>query len=142
MTKSWASSDHARRTMVANRNRDTKPELELRRALHAKGFRYRVCIRPLPKFARSVDIVFRPTRVAVEVHGCFWHGCPEHYRPPSANREYWESKVERNIARDEATQAALEEAGWVLIVVWEHEDMQAATARVAHAINRRRPQPT
>jgi DNA mismatch endonuclease, patch repair protein len=125
--------------MQANRSRDTKPEMQLRRALHAAGLRYRVCARPLPGLRRTADIVFGPAKVAVEVRGCFWHGCPDHYRQPTANRSYWEAKVARNVQRDTETREALERAGWLVIVAWEHEDLAAAARRIADAVASRRP---
>jgi DNA mismatch endonuclease, patch repair protein len=125
--------------MQSNRSRDTKPELALRRALHARGLRYRVCARPLPDERRTADIVFRPARVAIEVRGCFWHGCPVHYRKPAAHDAYWSQKVARNIARDQATAERLKDAGWVLIVVWEHDDIAEAAAHIAEAVRERRP---
>ena len=124
--------------MQANRSRDTKPELALRRALHAMGLRYRVCARPIPDVPRAVDVVFRPARVAVEVRGCFWHGCPEHYRQPKANEGYWAAKVARNVARDADTERRLDEAGWMLLAVWEHEDPREAADKVAAAVLHRR----
>jgi len=120
--------------MQANRRRDTKPEIELRRALHAAGLRYRVCVRPVPEIRRTADIVFRRVKVAIEVRGCFWHGCPEHHRRPVAHRQYWADKITRNIARDEAMDRRLEEAGWTVLVVWEHEDVTEAAARVIAAV--------
>ncbi|WP_274521322.1 very short patch repair endonuclease [Rhodococcus pyridinivorans] len=125
--------------MQANKGRDTKPELALRRALHAMGLRYRVCARPVPEIRRKVDIVFGPSRVAVEVRGCFWHGCPEHCRPSSKNREFWSNKITANRARDRDTEMRLSEAGWLVIVVWEHEDVPKAADRVAAAVRSRRP---
>jgi len=136
---SWATTPATRRSMQANRSRDTKPEIRLRRILHASGLRYRVCARPVPGLRRTADIVFGPSKVAVEVRGCFWHGCPDHYRQPAANRPYWQAKVARNVERDRATQEALERAGWLVIVVWEHEDVNDAARRVAQAVARRRP---
>lgn len=124
--------------MQANRSRDTAPELALRRALHALGLRYRVCARPIPEVRRTADLVFRPARVAVEVRGCFWHGCPEHYRAPSSNVSYWAEKVSRNQRRDKENAQRLHEAGWLLEVVWEHEDPAAASQRVAAVIRERR----
>jgi DNA mismatch endonuclease (patch repair protein) len=124
--------------MQANKSRDTKPELALRKELHAAGLRYRVCARPLPELRRTVDVVFRPAKVAVELRGCFWHGCPEHYRAPKANDSYWAAKVQRNIARDEDTARRLVEAGWMLEVVWEHEELDAAASRVAEVVRARR----
>jgi DNA mismatch endonuclease, patch repair protein len=138
---SWASSLATRKSMQANRSRDTKPELALRRALHAMGLRFRVCAKPVPEIPRAVDVVFRPARVAVEVRGCFWHGCPEHYRKPKANESYWTAKVARNVARDADTVRRLEEAGWLLLVIWEHEDPCEAAAKVSSAVLQRRSQP-
>ena len=125
--------------MLANRSRDTKPGVALRRALHAAGLRYRVCARPIPELRRTADIVFGPAKVAVEVRGCFWHGCPEHYTRPSANRDFWDAKLQRNIERDQETQEALERAGWLVVVVWEHEDTHEAARRVAETVAGRRP---
>ncbi|MGH3418408.1 MAG: very short patch repair endonuclease [Streptosporangiaceae bacterium] len=135
---SWASTPSVRRSMQANRSRDTKPEIALRRELHALGLRYRLCARPLPDVRRTADIVFRPVRVAVEVRGCFWHGCPEHYRQPKANDSYWSAKVARNAARDADTERRLDAAGWVLVVVWEHDDPHDAAAKVAELVSERR----
>ncbi|MER7589348.1 very short patch repair endonuclease [Micromonospora sp. NPDC127501] len=136
--ESWASTPAVRRSMQSNRSRDTKPELLLRRALHGRGLRYRVCANPLPDLRMKADIVFRPARVAVEVRGCFWHGCPEHYRKPSSNSDYWSAKVARNVARDEKNSKALAAAGWLLISVWEHEDPDEMAAVVAAAVSSRR----
>jgi len=124
--------------MQANRSRDTKPELAVRVRLHAMGLRYRVCARPLPSVRRSVDIVFGPSKTAVEVRGCFWHGCPEHFRLPSTNTDYWRAKIERNTARDLDTAERLAAAGWELIVVWEHESVDAAAERIASVVRARR----
>ncbi|EWM65735.1 MULTISPECIES: very short patch repair endonuclease [Micromonospora] len=136
---SWASSPATRRAMQGNRSRNTTPEMALRRALHAKGLRYRVCAHPLPDLRRKIDIVFRPARVAVEVHGCFWHGCPEHHRRPSANSQYWHDKLARNMNRDRQTRQQLEQAGWLLITVWEHDDVELAAERITDAVRARRP---
>lgn len=136
--ESWASSAATRKSMQANRSRDTKPELAIRKALHAMGLRYRVCARPIPDARRSADVVFRSVRVAVEVRGCFWHGCPQHYRQPKANEGYWTAKVARNVARDADTERRLHEADWLLVVVWEHENPQEAAAKIAAAVLQRR----
>jgi DNA mismatch endonuclease, patch repair protein len=136
--ESWASTPAVRKSMQANRSRDTKPEVALRKALHAMGLRYRVCARPLPEVARTVDVVFRPTRIAVEVRGCFWHGCPEHYRAPTTNSDYWSAKVQRNVDRDTKTEKLLRDAGWELIVIWEHDDIVGAAQRIAAEVRRRR----
>ena len=77
-----------RKAMQGNRSRDTKPELALRSVLHRRGLRYRVCSRPLPGLRLTADVVFAKARVAVFVDGCYWHGCPEHYREPRINNGY------------------------------------------------------
>ena len=83
--------------------RDTAPELALRRALHAAGYRYRV-VHPVPgNRRRSIDIAFTRAGVAVFVDGCFWHGCPEHGTRPRANSDWWSTKLAANHARDEDT---------------------------------------
>jgi DNA mismatch endonuclease (patch repair protein) len=140
---SWASSPAVRRNMQANRWRDTGPEMALRRALHSAGLRYRVCARPIPGSRRTVDIVFGPARVAVEVRGCFWHGCPDHRQPAQQNAKFWRDKIAGNIKRDEEKLAALEAAGWLVIVVWEHDDIRDAARHVIEMVEqRRRPRPT
>lgn len=117
--------DAVRRVMRANTRRDTRPELLLRSALHAVGLRYRVdhAIRPDDQRPIRPDIVFTRRRVVVFVDGCFWHGCPEHHRPPTTNGSYWAAKVARNQARDVRDRARLERAGWKVIRVWEHESL-------------------
>lgn len=107
--------------MRANRGRDTKPELAVRRLLHARHLRYRVNMRLEPKLRRTADIVFTRSRVAVFIDGCFWHGCPDHYQRPIRNQVYWDAKVVANRARDQATTLLLEELGWVVLRFWEHE---------------------
>ena len=120
--------------MQANRRRDTQPELALRRLLHARGLRYRVDYRPIRGLRNKSDIVFTRRRVAVFIDGCFWHGCPEHYFASKTNVDYWEPKIEQNRLRDEAVTAALEEAGWRVIRVWEHECVEEAADRIEAAV--------
>ncbi len=109
--------------MQANRSRDTKPELEIRRRLHELGLRYRVAIPPEPGLRRRADIVFTRARVAVFIDGCFWHGCPEHGRSTfNHNAEYWPAKIAANVSRDADTNARLYAAGWHVLRYWEHED--------------------
>lgn len=120
--------------MRSNRSRDTAPELALRRAVHALGLRYRVAARPIPSIRRTADLVFVSARVAVFLDGCFWHGCPIHYRSPSANSTYWSAKVDRNRRRDGEVDSMLAEQGWQVVRVWEHEDVAEAARRVARAV--------
>lgn len=136
--ESWASSEAARRTKVATRGRDTRPELRVRSALHRLGYRFRVCLRPLPDLRRSADIVFPRLKIAVFVDGCFWHGCPEHYSQPRTNTEYWANKIGRNVQRDRDTDARLEDAGWRVIRLWEHVAPTAAAHAVAAVVDEQR----
>lgn len=131
---SWASSDGVRRSMKSNKGRDTKPELRLRREAHALGLRYRVSVRPLSEFRRTADMVFTRAKVAVFLDGCFWHGCPDHHTVSRTNADYWAEKVRRNRERDRETDEALQQAGWTVVRVWEHEDPAAAARRVAEVV--------
>lgn len=128
--ESWATSKTARKTMLANRSRDTGPELALRRELHRRGFRFRVCARPIKGVRRTADILFTRQRLAVFVDGCFWHGCPDHYTAPVKNASFWSDKVARNRARDAQTDQLLRDAGWTVLRVWEHESVVEAVFRV------------
>ena len=120
--------------MQLQRERDTGPEMTLRRLLHAAGMRYRLHRRIVPGTRREVDIVFPAARVAVDVRGCFWHGCPEHATQPKTNAEWWAAKLHRNVTRDLDTERRLSEAGWNLLVVWECEDVPDAVRRIGAAI--------
>lgn len=110
--------------------RDTKPELELRRAVWRLGLRYRVDIAPIPG-RRRADLVFTRAKVAVYLDGCFWHSCPNHATIPKANREWWVEKLGTNVRRDRDTDQRLAEAGWTVVRVWEHEAPDVAAARIA-----------
>ena len=118
--------------------RDTKPELVIRRELHRRGFRFRLDVRVSKSIRSKPDIVFNGAKVAVFVDGCFWHGCPDHGTFPKNNREWWAQKLEANVKRDERTTAALEHEGWKIIRLWEHEPVNHAADRVAAAITARR----
>jgi DNA mismatch endonuclease, patch repair protein len=114
--------------------RDTRPELELRRVLHARGLRYRVDVAPEPTLRGRADIVFRQARVAVYVDGCFWHSCPDHGVLPKGNREWWRAKLEATVRRDRTTERTLRDLGWMVVRVWEHEDPDEAADRVEAAL--------
>ncbi len=136
-----ASSANVRAVMQGNRSRDTKPELAVRRQLHARGLRYRVHRRIDLQGGVRVhpDIVFPREQIAVEILGCYWHGCDVHGRRPSAsNPEYWGAKIQRNRVRDERNARLLTEAGWLVIQAWEHEPPDQTVAHVAAAVHARR----
>jgi DNA mismatch endonuclease (patch repair protein) len=105
------------RMMAGIRGTDTKPELILRRGLHAAGFRFRLHDRRLPG---TPDMVFPRYSAALFAHGCFWHGHDCHlFRMPGTRQEFWEAKIARNRTVDTRTGELLTEAGWRLGVVWE-----------------------
>lgn len=131
---SWATSPAVRAVMRGNRGRDTRPEIAIRSAVHAMGLRYRVGIRPVPQIRRTADIVFTRTKVAVFIDGCFWHGCPEHHRPAKRNSEFWNDKINGNIARDLDTDTRLKDAGWRVVRIWEHEPPAAAAERIRSTV--------
>jgi DNA mismatch endonuclease (patch repair protein) len=133
-----ASSAIVRRRMQQQQRRDTRPELELRRALHAAGLRYRVERPVIPGMRRRADVVFGPAKVAVFVDGCFWHMCPQHATAPKANADWWREKLERNRQRDRDTDRLLLGQDWLPVRVWEHEDMAEAAGRIAAIVDERR----
>lgn len=126
--------------MRANRRRDTSPELALRQALHRAGLRFRVDFPIRPKGHRVVrpDVVFPARKIAVYVDGCFWHGCPIHGTRATTNRDYWDSKIATNKARDKRVTTALEADSWTVLRFWEHHDPVEA-AKAVEAIVRNRP---
>ncbi|MBX7134889.1 MAG: very short patch repair endonuclease [Fimbriimonadaceae bacterium] len=117
------------------RRSDTTPELQLRKALHAAGYRYRkdFPIR-IGKFVVRPDIVFTRLHLAIFVDGCFWHCCPEHGQIPATNVQFWTKKLNENAARDRRQDQLLIDAGWVVLRIWEHEPLAAATAEVTTAL--------
>ena len=136
--------DAAKRSAVMRRvkGRDTGPELRVRRLLTALGARYRLHRKDLPG---SPDIVMPGRRLAIFIHGCFWHGhdCARGARVPKANRDYWVGKVARNRARDQAARDALAAAGWRVETLWEcHlKDEAALRERLAGMLGLSDPTP-
>ena len=113
--------DSARSAVMALvKSRDTKPELRVRRAFHVAGLRYRLRPRDIPG---SPDLAFRGRRVAVFVHGCFWHrheNC-RNTRTPKSRIDFWEAKFAENMARDERVRLKLVAMAWTPVVIWECE---------------------
>lgn len=136
--KSYASSDGVRRRMQLQRERDTAPEMALRRELHRRGLRYRVDQPIVVGTRRRADIVFSTARVAVFVDGCFWHGCRWHGRREHAiNGSYWREKIAGNRNRDKDTDRRLRSAGWTVVRIWEHADPVVAADRIEPAVRGR-----
>lgn len=127
--------------MRGARQRDTAPELTIRRALHAHGLRFRVDLRVLSDSSRRADVVFAGPKVVVFVDGCFWHFCPKHRTFPKANAAWWLTKLKGNRRRDADTDRKLKRAGWRVVRVWEHEPATKAVARIIEVVRaRHRPE--
>lgn len=114
------------RMMSRVRGKDTRPEMVVRRWLHAAGFRYRLHRKDLPG---RPDLVLTRLRLALFVHGCFWHrhaGCPR-ASTPKTRVEFWKAKLAANVARDVQAAAELRQLGWKVAVIWECETRDAGT---------------
>ena len=111
------TKEQRRLNMSRIRGRDTKPELLLRKGLHARGYRFRLNVTGLPG---RPDIVFPKYGAVIQVNGCFWHGYDCHrFKMPASRQEFWAEKIATNRQRDKRTDQALSEAGWRVLTVWE-----------------------
>ncbi|MDR4308268.1 DNA mismatch endonuclease Vsr [Chelatococcus sambhunathii] len=122
--------------MRAVKGRDTAPEMLVRRTAHGLGYRFRLHRRDLPG---SPDLVFPRARLAVFVHGCFWHGhdCARGARLPKTNADYWRAKIARNVARDARVHGELAALGWRTLTLWECElkDGELLARRLRSAVD-------
>lgn len=119
--------------MARVRSKDTGLERLLRRTLWAHGLRYRVRL-SLPG---TPDLAFVRSKVAVFVDGCFWHECPQHYKAPATNVDFWRRKVARNVLRDRRADEELNALGWQVMRIWEHEiveDLPTVVTRIREAM--------
>jgi DNA mismatch endonuclease, patch repair protein len=121
--------------MAAVKRSGTKPELALRKALHARGYRFRkdYPIRINGHLIRP-DIAFTRRRLAVFVDGCFWHGCPTHGQVPATNTSFWSAKLDANATRDRAQDQLLLESGWHVLRIWEHQSVEDGLEMVTTAV--------
>ena len=124
------SVDQRRRIMKSVKQKNTRPEMTVRRLLHAMGYRFRLHKTELPG---RPDIVLRRWRTAIFVHGCFWHvhGCSKG-RPPKSNLDYWLPKLALNVKRDQDNSQRLRSLGWNVLVIWQCElaDLNSVAARI------------
>lgn len=124
------------RCMSRIRGRDTKVEIDLRKAVWSKGLRYRLHA----KLPGTPDLAFPKSRVALFIDGCFWHGCPIHGVRPKTNRAFWAKKLRQNFARDERTNLELRKTGWKVVRCWEHDverNLQRLVERLGRIVNAR-----
>lgn len=138
----WKDVDPTRsRVMSLIRHKDTGPEMAVRRLVHGLGYRYALHRKDLPG---KPDLVFRPRRKVIFVHGCYWHGHPDsacrRARMPKTRTEFWTAKIARNAVRDAATEAALRESGWQVLTIWECETTalrrEALAKKIKQFLNR------
>jgi DNA mismatch endonuclease (patch repair protein) len=118
-------TDHARSaTMRAVKSKNTTPEMIVRQLVYGLRYRFRLYRKDLPG---KPDLVFAGRRKIIMVNGCFWHGhgCARGARRPKTNSDYWKAKIDRNVARDAVNIAALRNAGWNVLTVWECETKSA-----------------
>lgn len=118
------------RVMSAVRGRDTSPELAVRKMVHSMGYRFRLHRKDLPG---TPDLVFPKLKLALFVHGCFWHqhrGCAKSKRP-TTNETFWNNKLSANIARDDRVQSELSTAGWRVHTIWECETKDKSKLSIA-----------
>ena len=105
------------RNMAAVRGSQTKPEIQIRKAMHAAGFRFRLYVRDLPG---KPDLVFAKYNAVIFVNGCFWHHHNCHlFKWPTTRKDFWKEKIERNVVNDVRVEAALLQSGWRIATVWE-----------------------
>jgi DNA mismatch endonuclease (patch repair protein) len=129
------SSPGTRRSMQSNRRVDTTPELALRSELHRRGLRFRKDFPiGLHKIRARPDIAFIGPKLAVFHDGCWWHGCPQHGMRPKRNADFWSRKFEETRQRDQRVDLALQEAGWTVIRVWEHEPVAFAGEQIEQVV--------
>lgn len=118
------------------KGRDTKLEISFRKALWCAGLRgWRI-----HHGSHRIDVAFTRKKVAIFLDGCFWHGCPKHYRKPKTDEGYWIPKIEANRERDKKTTKALETEGWRVVRIWEHDlgnsdEAMKQAVRISQLIN-------
>lgn len=123
--------------MSGIRAKNTRPEMIVRRALHARGFRYRIHVKDLPG---KPDLVFPRYKSVLFIHGCFWHGHNCHlFKMPGTHTEFWQAKIQKNRENDAKAKAALATLGWRVLEIWECElrvtktqDYEPVVTKVCH----------
>lgn len=138
LRKTWVVKESVRRSMQGNTSKETGPERLLREAIYKSGLRgYRKNVRKLPG---TPDVVFNTHKLAVFVHGCYWHRCPKCTRNihPKTNSEFWKAKFDRNVERDKMNKRRLQKLGYKVLTLWECEvkkDPTQSAIKVIKALN-------
>ena len=115
--------------MSKQKREETRPETEIARACFSLGLRYRKNV-AIPEVKTNADLVFRRHNLIVFIDGCFWHGCPWHYKTPKTRSEWWDAKIQRNKVRDAKKTRKLRRLGWKVVRVWEHVDPDKAAIKI------------
>jgi DNA mismatch endonuclease (patch repair protein) len=123
------------RVMALVRNKDTNPEMRVRRLVHSLGYRYRLHVRELPG---CPDLVFPARRCVILVHGCFWHQhhCKAGDRLPKSRVRFWKEKLTANVERDAKQRRALRRLGWRVMTIWECETLARSSERLIRRISK------
>jgi DNA mismatch endonuclease (patch repair protein) len=122
--------------MRAVKSRDSRIELEFRKALWKLGFRYR---KNASNYFGRPDIILQKHKTVIFIDSCFWHGCPEHLRMPSSRQDYWVKKIERNKSRDLEVNNYYRDSGWRALRLWEHDlirDLEGAVKNTAYLLQK------
>lgn len=133
----WETTPQIRRRMQATRSSGTRLELRMRRALTDAGVRYQLQRKPEPDIRYRADFLFVGARMVLDVRGCYWHACPEHTKWPKTNVSRWNEKLKGNRARDLRVEEQLSARGWLVLVVWEHDNIEAAARQVKSTLTAR-----
>ncbi|GAA1899049.1 very short patch repair endonuclease [Williamsia serinedens] len=129
-------TDVVRRQMSSQKTSGTSIEVEVRRRLHAMGFRFRVDQKLLSDHRFRGDLSWRGRRLVVFLDGCFWHGCPSHGNLPKRNSDWWRRKFDANRERDRKVDSLLAERGWTVLRFWEHESADEIVGAIVPYLRR------
>jgi len=129
-------SSNVSTVMRANTRTNTKPEIKYRSALHKSGYRFRKdYLIYLPERNIHIDIAFPSIKLAVFIDGCYWHGCPLHYKVPKHNKSYWRKKILKNKRRDNEVNRILLNNKWKIVRIWEHERLEKCIGKLSSKID-------
>ena len=126
------SKEERSKRMSLIKGKWTKPEKRMHNLLKGRKIRHEMH----PKILGSPDIILKDKKIAIFIHGCFWHGCKKCYVAPSSNKEFWVNKLEKNVVRDKKNINVLRKHGWVVIIIWEHEIDSDSTKCVSSVIRK------